>query len=82
MHWNGLLISVVGLIPACYGIYCLRTPSEREDCRNASNIGPRIIASIPGNYGFVLEALFGVWMIVDGIVFVFVGHSLPPFDHP
>ncbi len=32
MHWNGLLISVVGLIPACYGIYCLRSPSEREDC--------------------------------------------------
>ncbi len=82
MHWNGLLISLAGLLPTCYGTYCLRSPAEREECRNASNIGPRIIASIPGNYGFVLEVLFGVWMIVDGIIYVFVGHSLPPFNHP
>jgi hypothetical protein len=82
MHWNGLLISIVGLIPALWGGYCLRSPSAREDCRNASNIGPRIMASLPGSFGFFLCMLFGLCLIVDGIFYVFVGHSLPPFDHP
>ena len=80
MHWNGLLISLVGLIPAGYGTLCLCSPAEREACRNSPTIVPRIVASIPFNFGFVLEALVGVWMIVDGVVFVFVGHSLPPFN--
>jgi len=82
MHWNGLLITVVGLLPALWGTHCLRSPSAREECRTASNIGPRIMASLPGNSGFFLCMLFGLWMIVDGIFFVIAGHSLPPFDQP
>jgi len=73
MHWNGLLITVVGLIPALWGGYCLRTPSAREECRNASNLAPRIMVSIPGNFGFVLFMLFGLFVIVDGIFYFFAG---------
>jgi glucose uptake protein GlcU len=84
MHWNGLLVDVVGLVLIGVGVYFLRSGEARRefraDWRRAFSDGIpiiRIVGLLPG--GFVLYVVFGLWMVVDGIYHVYHGHPMWPF---
>ena len=80
MHWNGLLVSVVGLVLVGVGVFFLRDAEARRMFRaeGLSDLSVfRIVGLMPG--GFLLYLVVGLWMVVDGLYHVEHGHPMWPF---
>jgi hypothetical protein len=83
VHWNGLLVSIVGLVFIGVGVWLLRDKEGRRDIRadwrrvffdNAPIY--RLVAMLPG--GFLVFMAVGLWAVVDGIYHVYRGHPMWP----
>lgn len=83
MHWNGLLVSIVGLAFSGVGVYFLRDKEGRRQVRadwrrvffDDAWIY-RLVAMLPG--GFLVFIAVGLWAVVDGIYHVSHGHPMWP----